>query len=380
MKTITIVGTLPPIKGISAVCIEQVKYLSRYLNINFIGFHQIYPESIYPGGTKENDFIFDSQENININRVLSWYNPLSWIKAAFSVKGNIVHIHWWTYFLFLPFFTILSISKLRKKKIVCTCHNVIGHESNFLDKFFTGLFLKCADTVICTSADSKKNLVKLFGIDPKQIEIIHLGIPNFLVEKKPKDEARKKLGIPADKKVLLNFGNIRKYKGVDILLKAFSLLQKESEDYFLVIAGKPWIDWQPYQDIIDRQGLAQDILLALDYVATEDVKYYFSGADLLVLPYTHFDAQSGPGGIALGYGLPLVVSRTGGLPELVSNDPSLIFDPMDVDALKERIKAFFDLKIGDHYMDMTELFKKYDWENITQTTLEVYAQNGLSLS
>ena len=108
INSVSLFGTLPPIKGISAYCIEQANCLSRKLKVEFNSFSSIYPELLYPGGTKEYSEVFTIKENKNlkIKRILSWYNPFSWIYVGLTNQGDIVHINWWIYILFPVFFTI----------------------------------------------------------------------------------------------------------------------------------------------------------------------------------------------------------------------------------------------------------------------------------
>ncbi|MCF7859626.1 MAG: glycosyltransferase [Candidatus Cloacimonetes bacterium] len=373
MNTISMVGTLPPNKGISDTCLEQVKYLSKKFKVVFIDFKQLYPEFLYPGGSKDTSQA-PKIENVKIINILTWYNPFSWISAAYKVKGRTLHMHWWTYYLFMPLFTILITNKLRGKKTVCNVHNVEGHESNILDKLLTMIFLKNVDQLIVHANDNKEKIHKNYKINKSKISVIPIGIPEFFVKDDvSKTEGRKKLGIKKKKKVILNFGNIRDYKGIYILLEAFNLIKKKNKDAFLIIAGKPWVDWTKYQNIIDKYNLKNDILLNLDYIAADDVKYYFRAADILVLPYKHFDAQSGPGRIALGFELPMVVSDVGGLPDLVM-DKKCIAKPGDIDGFAISVNRIINNKrlYSKLLLDSKILKKKLGWDNIIEKNIKLY--------
>ena len=372
MKTVSMVGTFPPHKGISDTCVEQVKSLCGKVKVKFIDFKHLYPKRFYPGTLIVRDFEIPRLENVTIAKLISWYNPFSWIKAAFAAEGDILHVHWWTYLLFAPLFTIVTINRWRGRTIICNVHNVQGHESNPIDTLCTRLFLSRMDCLIAHTADSKAKIHSQFQIDHARIEVIPLGIPDFIVGSASRSEARKKLGISAHKKVLLCFGHIRKYKGIDILIQAFAQVRRKMDHCLLVIAGETWVDWKPYQDLIDSHGLADVILLKLAFIDTRDVKYYFHAADLVVLPYTHFDAQSGPGRIALGYEKPMVVSNVGGLPDLVPK--ACVFQAGNVDDLARKIQSIVTNE------EMLRCLRRYaqskneslKWANIAGQTLALY--------
>ena len=374
---ITFVGTLPPIKGISEYCIEQTKSLSKKVKIDFINFKSIYPEFLYPGGsTKEKNEIFQikESENLKIRNTLAWYNPFSWIWAGLTSKGEITHFHWWTFYLFPVFFTIALFGKARKKKIVCTVHNVLGHELGKVDKILTNWIFKLPNHFIVHSEANKKQLKKIFKIKDKKISIIPYGILNFYKEKNlTKEEARERLGLDNQDKVILYFGNIRKYKGVDVLIEAFHRVKQEISNAKLIIAGKNWIDWRPFQELIEKYNLNRDIILYLDYISTSDIQYYFTACDLVVLPYLHFESQSGPGNIALAFEKAMVVSNTGGLPDLVKNK-EIVVDPGNS---KELARAIIKVLKNDNFRKKLEndskvLAQRYSWDKIAEKTVKLY--------
>lgn len=374
---ITIVGTLPPNKGISDTCLEQVRHLSDFVSIRFIDFENLYPERLYPGGSKEDAHNPGLPPGVRVEKRLCWYNPFGWLLAGVSVDTKVIHMHWWTYVLFAPLYTIALISKLKGKKIVCNVHNVVGHESHLLDRVCTSLFLKLVDTVICHSTANEQKLHSLFGIAKERIQLLPLGIPNYLIDKVDKGTAKEKLQIPGNKRIVLCFGNIRKYKGVDILLDAFCVAQKEVQDIHLVIAGKPWIDWKPYQAQIAALGLAELTTCYLDYVPTEQIRNYFCAADLLVLPYTHFDAQSGPGRIALGYGLPIIATDQGGLSDLVRHEQCLVYASSREEMVAELARKMIEILSGESlYKELLRGAEakqnEFNWSTIANRTASLY--------
>jgi glycosyltransferase involved in cell wall biosynthesis len=372
---ITMVATLPPIKGVSDYTLNHVPELAKFVKVDFYNFSDIYPEFWYPGGTKENDPIFKMKPapNATIHHTLTWYNPLTWISAGLHAKGEILHFHWWTFYLSYVFWTIVAFAKLRGKKIVCTAHNILGHESGALDKFFTRSVFWLVDEFIVHSEQNRKQLNSFFGVPLERIHVNPHGNYDFYNDTPVTQEAaRKKLGIPKDAKVIMSFGNLRKYKGFDDLITAFKTAKKKVPELYLMIAGKPW-NKEMADDIRNQLKDIADVKLAFDYIASSDIKYYFNSADIVVLPYHEFSGQSGPGNIALAFGKPLIVSRVGGLPELVM-DENTIFEPHDVKGLTVRIENAFTKKgmLAKLSKEALIMKKKYSWDTITQQTLLVY--------
>ncbi len=375
VKRITLVGTLPPIKGVSDYCIQQTEELAKTMDVEFYNFKSIYPEFLYPGKTKEKDPVFSVPKSprLKVYETLAWYNPLSWIGAGVGAKGEIVQFHWWTFFLFPVFFTIANIAKLRGKKVVCTVHNVVGHESGFWDRFFCGLIFSIPDCLIVHTRANKKQLQEIFGVKENRIAVIAHGIYTFYrdAEVSQKD-SRKKIGIPLNAKTLLFFGNIRPYKGVEDLIDAFKLAKPNVPDLFLVVAGKPW-NAEYQKEIESRLAGTTACKLFFDYVPSSDIKYYFFGCDAMVLPYKHFEAQSGPGNIALAFEKPLLVANTGGLPELVRN-PGCVFESGDVPALAKKIEWVFGSAtvLQQLQADAQKQSQEFSWPVLVEKTILLY--------
>jgi glycosyltransferase involved in cell wall biosynthesis len=377
MDQVTLIGTLPPIKGISDCCIEQVQSLSKRIKIDFINFKAIYPEFLYPAGTKEKKdetFKINLNETVKVRELLAWYDPFSWIRAGLSIRSKIVHFHWWTFYLFPVFFTVVLCSKLRRKKIVCTVHNVLGHESGILDRVLTKLIFRLPAHFIVPSKSNRNQMQEFFKVEKEKISVIPLGPYNFYKDEViEKNMARAKLSLSRDDKIILCFGNIRKYKGIDVLIKALVKVKKEVHRVKLMIVGKNWIDWQPFQNLIGKYNLNNDIITHLNYVPSAEVKYYFFACDLVVLPYLKFEGQSGPGNIALAFGKPPVVSNVGGLPELVK-DENVVVNSANMEELANVIvnvlkNSDFRKKLES---DSKQLAKEHSWDVVAERTTELY--------
>jgi len=378
VKRVTLVGTLPPIKSISDYCMELTQQLLTLTDVEFINFKHIYLEALYKGGgTKETDPLFTRpvHPRLVVRDTLTWYNPFSWLYAGLTSKGDVLHFQWWTSYLFPVFFSVALVTKLRGKKMVCTVHNVHGHETGLLDRTLNGLILKLPDLFIVHTERNRAQLHEAFGIPLASIRVVPHGIFEFYRDRElSQSAARAELGIPAEAKVLLCFGHIRPYKGIEDLIAAYQAALETVPDLFLVIAGKAWNEELKAE--IERQlENTPGKLLHLGYVPSSQIKSFFSAADAVVLPYREFGAQSGPGNIALAFEKPLIVADVGGLPELVGN-PEAIFEAGNVPALTRAIeRCVGDPKVlASLALDSARLRERFSWRKIAEATLRIYQE------
>ncbi|HVY01605.1 MAG TPA: glycosyltransferase, partial [Candidatus Nanoarchaeia archaeon] len=294
---ISIISTLPPTKGLSPYTLGLVKELSKKANIEFYGFKSIYPEFMYPGGTKTNESE-PKIKNVNIHNYLSWYNPFSWINVGFKINTPIVHAQWWSWFLAPVYYTVLKIARMRDKKIIMTIHNVKPHEKSFIKDFLNNSVIGLADEYIVHSEENKRQFLELNNTK-KKIYVIPHGIIEFAKSNLSKEQLLKKYNFTKQDKIILFFGNIRPYKGLDVLIK--SLPNISNKNVKLIIAGKPWGSFEEYQKIIDELNLKDKITLFLDFNTQEKIAELFKISDLAAFPYKEFEASSGAAATALFY-------------------------------------------------------------------------------
>lgn len=373
----TLIGPLPPIKSISPYCKELLTAVSKEANVEFIGFKKLYPDMLFPGGRiTENAGRSCASDygNARIRNILTYYNPFSWIWAGVTIKGNVVHAQWWSHILAPQYLTILALCKLRGKKIVITVHNVIPHEKNRISMLLNHSVMCLGDAFVVHSDRNIDELHSILKISRDRIHRIPIGISSHFTEGEvSKQLAKERLDLPSDKKILLFFGNIREYKGLDILLKAFVKVLEERSDVLLVIAGKPWIRWEPFEEIIVKNGIRQNIKFFLDFIPTEMMRYFYISADMVVLPYTEFSSQSAIAADALAFSKPLIVTDVGGLPELVK-EKQMVVKPNDPGALAAAILEAIgnDLLLQKLTLDAKELSIECSWDCVGLSTIQLY--------
>jgi glycosyltransferase involved in cell wall biosynthesis len=213
-----------------------------------------------------------------------------------------------------------------------------------------------------------------YAIPGDRISVISHGSLDFHVKNRVnRDKIRQELNIDPRRNVILLFGAIRPYKGVDTALEAFSQVLLEIPDSTLMIAGKLWQKWDPYQQIIDKFGITKEVRTYLDYIPSDEVYRYFEAADLVILPYHHFDSQSGIGGTAVSFRKPLIVTAVGGLPSLVKNQKYVV-PPKDPEILARSIIACLNdqAQLAAMAADAETVAAEMNWSSIAQKTLAIY--------
>jgi len=189
-------------------------------------------------------------------------------------------------------------------------------------------------------------------------------------EKISKEEARKKLEINPEDKVILFFGFIRKYKGLDLLLAAFKILKKKQSvpNLKLLIAGEFYDDEKNYSSLLNDSKIKEDLILHTHFISDSEVKYYLCAADGVVQPYRSA-TQSGVTPLAYHFEIPMIVTNVGGLPSLVPDKKvGLVAEPTP-ESIAEKIKEYFEL--GEDYFlpNLREEKKRYSWKKMVEAIL-----------
>ena len=307
---ITLIGPVFPYRGGIAHFDELLakKLIEAGNDVQTISFKKQYPRWLYPGKS-DKDFS-RGRERIDAKYLLTPLNPLSWNKAISEIchfQPQKVIITWWTTFWALAYQYI--ITQLRKKSILTTIlvHNTTPHESAPRDRFLARMALKKADNFIVMTQKEKLRLLDLLP-DINKIEVVPHPISRiFTPTGKNKNELRLKFGFSVDQQIMLFFGFVRPYKGLDDLLKAHKILITEGHKIRLVIAGEFWENATKYKEKIHSLGLTEFIKIINEYIPDDEAAQYFEMSDLFVAPYR--DAtQSGVIKAALGFGMPIVLT------------------------------------------------------------------------
>jgi glycosyltransferase involved in cell wall biosynthesis len=343
-------------------------FTERGDDVTIYTFSLQYPGFLFPGTTQYSTEPPPTDLNIRVR--INSINPFNWCSVGNELKKinpDLIIVRYWIPFMGPCFGTILrKVKKNKHTKIVCIADNIIPHEKRIGDIAFTKYFIQPIDSFITMS---EKVLGDLKKIEPNKpaVFVPHPLYDNF-GEKISKEEARKKLGIHNDQKIILFFGFIRKYKGLDILLDAMKILQ--DQPIKLLIAGEFYGDRKPYDTQIDALGIKDNLILRTDFIPDSEVKYYLCAADVVVQPYREA-TQSGVTPLAYHFEKPMIVTNVGGLPSLVpDNKVGLIAEPTAT-SIAKKIMEYFEKGEAYFLPHLIEEKKKYSWQNMTRSIITI---------
>ena len=259
--------------------------------------------------------------------------------------------------------TILrTVKKNKQIKIVCIADNVIPHEKRFGDIPFTKYFLRAPEAFVTMSEKVLSDL-RTFTNKPAQL-VQHPLYDNF-GEPVTKTEARKHLGLAEKDRLILFFGFIRQYKGLDLLLMAMADTRIKKENIKLVVAGEFYEDDKAYLQLIRDNNLQEQVILKTNFIPDSEVKYFLCSGDCVVQPYKNA-TQSGVTPLAYHFEKPMIVTNVGGLPSLVPDEKvGLVCEP-EPGSIANAILKFYQL--GEQYFipHLRSEKEKYSWSKLTE--------------
>lgn len=323
-----------------------VESLKQRFDITLINYSLLYPNFLFPGQTQ-----FDNSTKPikapESERLINSINPLSWISTAKRIKelnADLVCFDWWN-----PFFGpchrgISSLIRSKYKgKMLWITENFISHEARSIDMLLTKLGLHHADLFLALSGKVEEDLQILSN----GRKIFRNELPMFdysLGQRYDQIEERKQLGIAPEDKVLLFFGYVRKYKGLDILLRSFPAIVKEHPTTKLLVVGEFYDSPDEYTAIAKETGMESRIIFVNKFIPNEEVGKYFAAADIVVQPYRSA-TQSGILNVAYSFGVPAVVTKVGGLEEYVENNVTgIVVEPNSTEAICEGVNRYYTLR------------------------------------
>lgn len=367
-----------------------VALLSAGAKFDFIGSDEVDAPELH-GNPRVNFFNLRGDQSINagfvkkMTRVLAYYGRL--MRYALTARPRIFHILWNNKFEWFDRTFLMLYYRLLGKRIVFTAHNINAGARDDSDSFLNRLTLKiqyrlCAHIFVHTRK-MKDELVDMFGVKANNISIIPLGfysnVPNTALTPA---EAKQKLGLKADEKAVLFFGNIAPYKGVEYLVTAFTKLANEDVSYRLIIAGRPKGPpeyWAGIRRQIAESGVKDRVMESIEYIADEEIEVYLKAGDVLVQPYTLI-FQSGVLIMGLSFGIPVIAADVGSLKDdVIEGKTGFIFPPRNAHVLEQKIREFF---ASDLYRntdrtrrDIREhVATNNSWETVARITMGTYAQ------
>jgi glycosyltransferase involved in cell wall biosynthesis len=319
-----------------------------------------------------------------IASLFSYYFRL--VRYAAASDSVVFHILWNSRLEYVDRTFLTCYYRLWRRKVILTAHNVNQAKRDRNDSILNRLTLKwqyrLIDHIFVHTRKMKDELVQDFGVHEDAITIldhpINTAFPN--TELTPA-EAKRRLGIPENAKVLLFFGRISPYKGLEYLVTAFQELVKADPDYRLIIAGQPKKGHEGYlariYAAVAREANSRRIILRDEFIPDTDIELYMKAADVLVLPYTDI-AQSGVLFLAHTFGLPVIAADVGSFRETVIEEKTgFLFTTENPADLVKAVDRYFASDLFRHLGRTREQIREYfmtrhSWHAVAQETGQVY--------
>jgi glycosyltransferase involved in cell wall biosynthesis len=379
MNRVIIIGPAYPFRGGGITTFNQrlaKEFSAAGYDCSIYSFSLQYPSFLFPGTSQYSTE--PAPADLKIFSKINSINPFNWIKIGRELsrlRPDIIVVRYWLPLMGPALGTILrKVRKNKHTRIIAITDNILPHEKRPGDLAFTRYFLKSCDAFITMS---EKVMQQLRGLEKSKpaIHVLHPLYDNFgaIISKQ---EARtflrlqKGLNIGEKDKIVLFFGFIRKYKGLDILLQAMADPAIRQAGIKLLIAGEFYEDDKPYKEQIETLNIRDSLILKTNFIPDSEVRYYLCAADAVIQPYR--DAtQSGVTPLAYHFEKPMIVSDVGGLPALVPHEKTGLVTKPDASAIASAMLRFYEL--GEQYFipHLRSEKQKYSWINLVKTITDL---------
>lgn len=322
-----------------------------------------------------------------IGRLVKFYARLCLYAA--SAQPRIFHILWNNKLAYLDRTLLMAYYKLAlRKKVVLTAHNVNTAKRDARDSWLNRITLKAqyrwADHIFVHTEKMKDELTREFGVSAQRASVIPFGINNSVPNTSlASAEAKRRLGVGRGEKVILFFGAIRPYKGLEYLVQAFGRVAQKHPDYRLVIAGERKKGSEDYLDAIladiEKQPWRQAVIQRIEFVPDEETEIYFKAADVLVLPYAEI-FQSGVLFLSYSFGLPVIATDVGSFrTDIAEGENGFVCQARNATDMAATLARYFasDLyrSLETRRVDIREAANANNsWDVVAEKTRGVYAQ------
>jgi glycosyltransferase involved in cell wall biosynthesis len=327
-----------------------------------LGFDRLYPGFLFPGQSQL-DTGPQSPQGSRALSLLHYGKWRTWKQAAELIDEFVpdgVIITWWVSFWALHT-GWLARRLATSRRVIFLCHNVIPHENRFFDEPLTRLALRPGAGFIVHSQDDRESLLRILP----QAKVVRREHPVFPLDAASvgRQEARHRLAITG--RMLLFFGFVRPYKGLDLAIEALASLGSDFDDLILWVAGEFWEDQNRYLQLIDRLGLSGRVRLEAGFLPESDLAVRLAACDGVILPYRSATG-SGVLGSAYASGRPVIATRTGCFKEMViPGSTGVLCDPGDAAGLAQAIREFYSGDGPQRFQDgVVQVARQFSWDGI----------------
>lgn len=374
MASIVILGSAYPLRGGGLATFNERlarAFMAAGHQVCIYTFSLQYPSILFPGKSQYSDE--PPPKDLDIRVKVNSINPLNWISIGNELRKlrpDVLIIRYWLPFMAPSLGRIAAITKKNNHThVVAIADNIVPHEKRPGDKLLTRYFIKKPHTFVCMSETVRKDLL-MFGFPEHKIrKTLHPLYDNF-GDAIPQGAARQELGLADEKYIVLFFGFIRDYKGLDLLLKAFANHKLRELPVRLLVAGEFYSNADDYHSMADELKITDRVIWHTNFIPNDKVKAYFCASDLVVQPYKHA-TQSGVSQVAYHFEKPMVVTNVGGLPEMVEHGKAGYVVEPDPEAIADGIIDFFANDRAKPMKDaLKEAKKRFSWDRLVESILE----------
>jgi D-inositol-3-phosphate glycosyltransferase len=373
-KHILLLGPAFPYRGGLAAFNERLALALQAAGhrVTLITFTLQYPRFLFPGKTQYTTG--PAPEGLVIKRQLNAVNPLNWLRVGLALRrrrADVVIAAFWLPFMAPCLGTVLRLLSPRKTQRIGLVHNIIPHEKRFGDRLLARYFTGAADAFL-TLSEAVQIQVASFTTAP--VRTAPHPVYDSYGELLDQSAARTQLGLDRDGRYLLFFGFIRAYKGLDLALRAMVDKRLQDLNVKLIVAGEYYGNELEYQELIANLGIADRLELRTHFIPNEEVRYYFCAADLVVQPY-RTATQSGISQLAYFFEKPMVVTRVGGLPEIVPDGVAGYVIEQDPVELAAAVADFYENnRAATLNAGVLRGKERFSWSGFVDTLTELFVR------
>jgi glycosyltransferase involved in cell wall biosynthesis len=314
--------------------------------------------------------------NVKLIRVMKYHLRLLWYLS--TTNARVIHVQWVRFpviegILFTLYMRIIG------KRVIYTAHDVLPHSlDNVYNRIVFRNLYKFQSQIIVHTHYIKNRIIKEFGITPAKVHVVPHGVYDRPFDPKlTRNIARTKLKLDQSMIILLFFGIIAEYKGLDILLQSLKLLSWKNKIRIL-IAGKVSKEYKTiFESLVNDQGIRENLVLSVRFIEDEEVETFFKASNITALPYKEA-SQSGVLFMSYAYGIPVIVPSLGGFPEdILPGKTGYVFEPGSAESLAIVLGDFNNNEVMMSEQNSAFIREyaneNYSWDKSCSRIVEIYS-------
>lgn len=326
----------------------------------------------------------DPKEKSRLRKAYWVLSYFSWF-FLYLVRQRKLCIHiQWLRFNFMDGIFFPRLARLLGHRVVYTAHDVLPHNvDNRKVRILFKHIYKSQNNLVVHTNFNKNRIHSEFGISMEKISVVKHGVYHIPEDQRLDFESSKKaLGIGVDEYVLLFFGILTEYKGIDLLAESLKeLKEKTDQKVRLIVAGRVQTGFEDQMAELKEKHLGDEVLYFLRFIKNEEVNLLFGAADATVLPYREA-SQSGVMFMSFAHGVPVIAPNLGGFPDdVLEGEMGFVFEKNDAESLCstiiKTISRFGRNNKSDRQNIINLTSENYQWEESASVLIKIYRNDPL---